>query len=179
MAQKLLQGSRGGDVPRANLVIYQEDLTRINACLNGLQDNAQSQAILLIENSGQLITTAGKTQGLDSTSLAALAAGHIASAGGLAQLIGEKEFSIVVHQGVQRHLYIALIGRVILLVIFDYHTPPAKVRLRVKKFTGEIEQIFDEISRRPDGFQGKGRPLPESIIGEVTDAEVEGLFGKG
>ena len=165
--------------PRANLVIYEEDLSRINTCLNALQDEARSQAILLIEKSGQLITTAGKTQSLDSTSLASLAAGHIAAAGGLAQLLGEKEFSIIVHEGVRRHLYISLIDQIILLVLFDYRTPPAKVRLRVKKFTGEIEQIFDEISRRPDGFQGKGRPLPESIIGEVTDAEVEGLFGKG
>ena len=165
--------------PRTNLVIYEEDLSRINTCLNALQDEARSQAILLIEKSGQLITTAGETQSLDSTSLASLAAGHIAAAGGLAQLLGEKEFSIVVHEGVRRHLYIALIGQIILLVLFDYRTPPAKVRLRVKKFTGQINEIFDELSERPDGYQGKGRPVSESVFREVTDAEVDDLFGKG
>ena len=163
----------------ASLIIYKEDLDRINTCLNALQDGAKSQAILLIEKSGQLITTAGKTRDLDSTSLASLAAGHIAAAGGLAQLLGEKEFSIVVHEGVRRHLYIALIGRVILLVVFDYRTPPAKVRLRVKKFTGQIDEIFNELSQRPEGYQGKGGPISESVLSEVTDAEVEGLFGKG
>ena len=164
---------------KANLVIYEEDLTRINTCLSGLQDNARSQAILLIEKSGQLITTAGKTCDLDSTSLASLAAGHIAAAGGLAQLLGEKEFSIVVHEGVRRHLYISLIGQVILLVVFDYRTPPSKVRLRVKKFTGQINEIFNELSQRPEGYQGKGGPVSASVLSEVTDAEVEGLFGKG
>jgi hypothetical protein len=29
---------------KANLVIYEEDLTRINTCLNGLQDGARTDA---------------------------------------------------------------------------------------------------------------------------------------
>ena len=35
--------------PITNLVIYEEDLSRINACLSSLQRKARSAAVLLIE----------------------------------------------------------------------------------------------------------------------------------
>ena len=38
--------------PIADLVIYEEDLSRINACLAALQRKARSAAILLIDTSG-------------------------------------------------------------------------------------------------------------------------------
>ncbi|MFQ5657542.1 MAG: roadblock/LC7 domain-containing protein [Candidatus Methylomirabilales bacterium] len=166
--------------PGSNLIIYEEDLSRINACLKALQDNARTNAILLIDKTGQLITGAGETDGLDSTSLASLAAGNIAASGGLAQLLGEKEFSVVLHEGKQRHLHLSVVGgEIILLVLFDYRTPAGLVRLRVRKYALEIRRIFEEISRRPVDYQGEGRPLPQSIFREISDTDIENLFGRG
>lgn len=165
--------------PRANLYIYEEDLSRINTCLTSLHNNARSKAILLIDKSGQLIASAGETNGLDTTSLASLAAGNIAAAGGLAQLLGENEFSRVLHEGERRNLHLSVVGgRVILLVLFDHHSPTGLVRLRVKKFSREIEQIFDDHSRRPKGFRGEDLQS-ESVFAEITDEEFENLFGRG
>ncbi|MCI0483821.1 MAG: roadblock/LC7 domain-containing protein [candidate division NC10 bacterium] len=166
--------------PIADLVIYEEDLSRINACLSALQRKARSAAILLIDTSGQLIASAGATDGLDTTPLASLAAGSIAAAGALAQLLGEKEFSFVFYDGERKRLHLSLIGsRAILLVLLDQNSAVALVRLQVKKFSREMEDIFTELSRRPNsGAEGKSSPS-KPAIGEITDDDVENLFGKG
>ncbi len=166
--------------PIADLVIYEEDLSRINTCLSALQRKARSAAILLIDTSGQLIASAGGTDGLDTTPLASLAAGSIAAAGALAQLLGEKEFSFVFYDGERKRLHLSLIGsRAILLVLLDQNSAVALVRLQVKKFSREMEDIFTELSRRPDSVAGgKGSPS-KPRIGEITDDDVENLFGKG
>ena len=162
--------------PITNLVIYEEDLSRINACLSSLQRKARSAAVLLIETSGQLIASAGGTDALDTTPLASLAAGSIAAAGALAQLLGEKEFSFVFYDGERKRLHLSLIGgRAILLVLLDQNSAVALVRLQVKKFSREIEEIFTELSKRPDPVAEGGNPP----IGEITDDDVENLFGKG
>jgi len=163
-----------------DLVIYEEDLSRINACLSSLQRKARSAAVLLIDTSGQLIASVGETDALDATPLASLAAGSIAAAGALAQLLGEKEFSFVFYDGEKKRLHLSLIGgRAILLVLLDQNSAVALVRLQVKKFSREIEEVFTDLSRRPDPLAEGGGPLSKSNIGEITDDDVENLFGKG
>ena len=166
--------------PITNLVIYEEDLSRINACLSSLQRKARSAAVLLIDTSGQLIASAGETDALDTTPLASLAAGSVAAAGALAQLLGEKEFSFVFYDGERKRLHLSLIGgRAILLVLLDENSAVALVRLQVKKFSREMEEIFIELSKRPDPVAEGGNPLAKPNIGEITDDDVENLFGKG
>ena len=118
--------------PITNLVIYEEDLSRINACLSALQRKARSAAVLLIDTSGQLIASAGETDALDTTPLASLAAGSVAAAGALAQLLGEKEFSFVFYDGERKRLHLSLIGgRAILLVLLDQNSAVALVRRKI------------------------------------------------
>ena len=163
-----------------DLVIYEEDLSRINACLSSLQRKARSAAVLLIDTSGQLIASVGETDALDATPLASLAAGSIAAAGALAQLLGEKEFSFVFYDGERKRLHLSLIGgRAILLVLLDQNSAVALVRLQVRKFSREIEEILTELSRRPDPVAEGGNPRLKPPIGEITDDDVENLFGKG
>ena len=166
--------------PIADLIIYEDDLSRINACLSSLQRKARSTAVLLIDTSGQLIASAGGTNGLDATPLASLAAGSIAAAGALAQLLGEKEFSFVFYDGERKRLHLSLIGsRAILLVLLDQNSAVALVRIQVKKFSREIEDIFKQLSERPERVGKEGGPLSKSTIGEITDDDVEHLFDKG
>ncbi|MDZ4340430.1 MAG: roadblock/LC7 domain-containing protein [candidate division NC10 bacterium] len=164
--------------PLSDLVIYEEDLSRIIACLSALQQKARSAATLLIDTSGQLIASAGETGPLDMTPLASLAAGSIAAAGALAQLLGEKEFSFVFYDGERKRLHLSVIGgRAILLVLLDQHSAVALVRLQVKKVSRDMEDIFRDLSRRPTPVAGEGPS--RSRIGEITDADVDNLFNKG
>ena len=158
--------------PIANLIIYEEDLGRIVACLNTLNRKARSRAVLLIDKSGQLIASAGQTDGLDTTSLGSLAAGHIAAAGALAQLLGDEEFIFVFHEGQRNHLHFSVIGgRVILMILLDQGSPVGLVRLQVKKVSRDIDEIFDELTHRPQSVSGEGR-----FFGEITDQDFERLF---
>lgn len=165
--------------PIASFVIYEEDLSRLNTCLSSLQNKARSSAVLLIDTSGQLIANAGATEGLDTTPLASLAAGSIAAAGALAQLLGEQEFSFVFYDGERKRLHLSLIARqAILLVLLDQNTAIPLVRLQVKRFSKEIERIFHDLSKRPKRTGSDGHPGPESDLGEITDDDVENLFEK-
>ena len=87
-----------------DLTLYEEDERRFAAVLQRLCTDAKSRAVFLIDKSGQLIASAGETASVDTTSLASLTAGNIAATGGLAQLLGEKEFSVLFHEGEKEHL---------------------------------------------------------------------------
>ena len=86
-------------VQSTTFVMYDEELRKINQVSEKLLRESNSKVIFLVDKNGQLITSVGETEHLDTTSLASLTAGNIAATGGLAKLIGEKEFSILFHEG--------------------------------------------------------------------------------
>jgi hypothetical protein len=77
-----------------SFVMYDEEFQRISAVIEKLLRESNAKVIFLVDKNGQLIASCGETEHLDTTSLASLTAGNIAATGGLAKLIGEKEFSI-------------------------------------------------------------------------------------
>src|SRR5574337_1422007 len=86
-----------------DLTLYEEDARRLAAVLERLCEDSKSRSAFLIDKAGQLIASAGETANVDTTSLASLTAGNIAATGGLAQLLGEKEFSVLFHEGEKDH----------------------------------------------------------------------------
>ncbi len=162
-----------------NLIILDEDFRRINACLSRLNQEARSKAVFLIDKNGQLISAQGETAGLDTTSLASLTAGNIAATGGLAQLLGEKEFSILFHEGERDNLHISIVAqRVILVVIFDSRSSLGLVRLRVKKASEELAGIFADIMKKAEREAGPARTLFNTQFAEITDEDIDSLFIK-
>ena len=162
-----------------NLIILDEDFRRINACLSRLNQEARSKAVFLIDKNGQLISSQGETAGLDTTSLASLTAGNIAATGGLAQLLGEKEFSILFHEGERDNLHISIVAqRVILVVIFDSRSSLGLVRLRVKKASEDLVRIFADVMKKLDQEAGKARAIFTAQFAEITDEDIDNLFTK-
>jgi hypothetical protein len=93
----------------------------------------------------------------------------------LAKLIGEKEFSILFHEGEKDNIHISIIGhRVILVVIFDERSSLGLVRLRVKKSGEELEKTFAEIDKKA-GTDTSGLGV-DSPFAEITDDDIENLF---
>src|SRR4030043_153108 len=116
------------------MIMYEEEFHQISAILEKLTKDANGKVVFLVDKNGQLIAAAGEYENLDTTSLAPLTAGNIGATGGLAKLLGEKEFSILFHEGERDNLHISIVGmRVILVVIFDARSSLGLVRLRVKK----------------------------------------------
>ena len=162
----------------SNLIILDEDFKRINASLARLNQEARGKAVFLIDKNGQLISCQGETAGLDTTSLASLTAGNIAATGGLAQILGEKEFSVLFHEGERDHLHISIVAqRVILVVIFDERSSLGLVRLRVRRATAELEKIFEEIAQKVER-EKESLVEVESPFAEITDEDIDRLFSE-
>jgi predicted regulator of Ras-like GTPase activity (Roadblock/LC7/MglB family) len=160
----------------SNLVMYEEEFRKIDAELQKLYQQSNAKVVFLVDKNGQLIASAGETHDIDTTSLASLTAGNIAATGGIARLLGEKEFTILFHEGEKDNIHISLIGqRIILVVIFDSRSSLGLVRLRVKKTSDAIGKIFDEITQKVEKDKGEGK-LEESIFAEISDEDIDNLF---
>jgi len=161
--------------PQSNFVMYDEEFKRINTVIEKLLREANSKVIFLVDKNGQLITAVGETEHLDTTSLASLTAGNIAATGGLAKLIGEKEFSILFHEGEKDNLHISIVAsRVILVVIFDSRSSLGLVRLRVKKASDELTGIFQDLAKKAEEMEKGGNA--QSPFAEITDDDIDNLF---
>lgn len=156
------------------LVMYEEEFKKINSVIDRLSKEANAKLIFLVDKNGQLIANCGETDNIDTTSLASLTAGNIAATGGLAKLIGEKEFSVLFHEGERDNIHISLIGaRVILVVIFDGRSSLGLIRLRVKKAGEELLAIFDALMKKVESESGGGLDSP---FAEITDEDIDNLF---
>jgi predicted regulator of Ras-like GTPase activity (Roadblock/LC7/MglB family) len=157
------------------LVMYDEEFKQINAVIEKLLREANSKVIFLVDKNGQLITGVGETERFDTTSLASLTAGNIAATGGLAKLIGEKEFSILFHEGEKDNLHISIVaGRVILVVLFDNRSSLGLVRLRVKKASEELTGIFTGLMKKAEEKEKSGDT--DFPFAEITDDDIDNLF---
>ena len=164
---------------RPNLIILDEDFKRINACLLRLSQDARSKAVFLVDKNGHLISSQGETAGLDTASLASLTAGNIAATGGLAQVLGEKEFSILFHEGEKDNIHISIVAqRVILVVIFDERSSLGLVRLRVKKASIELNDVFARIMSKVEREKAAAGAAFESPFAEITDEDIDSLFSE-
>ena len=160
---------------QSNFVMYDEELKRIYAVTEKLLRESNSKVIFLVDKNGQLISATGEIEHLDTTSLASLTAGNIAATGGLAKLIGEKEFSILFHEGEKDNIHISIVaGRVILVVIFDQRSSLGLVRLRVKKASDELGDIFEDLARKTAEMEKEG--TAQSPFAEITDDDIDNLF---
>ncbi len=155
--------------------VYEEDYRGLEEALRRLRRDSNAKAVFLIDKNGQQIAAAGDIENFDSTSLASLTAGNVAATDGLAKLIGEREFSVLFHEGERDHIHISIVGkRAILLVIFDERSSLGLVRLRVKRASGEFEKIFDTMAQKANAGVVEGAsPTPFS---EITDDDIDALF---
>ena len=157
------------------LVMYDEEFHELNAIIERLLRESNARVIFLVDKNGQLISGVGETERFDTTSLASLTAGNIAATGGLAKLIGEKEFSILFHEGEKDNLHISIVGgRVILVVLFDCRSSLGLVRLRVKKSSEELSVVFGKLVKKSEEREKRGSA--DFPFAEITDDDIDNLF---
>lgn len=154
------------------MVLYEEEQRQLEAICEELLRDSLAQAIFLVDKNGQLLAMTGRTAEIDTTSLASLVAGTAAATGSLAKIIGEDEFPVHVHEGERQHLHLSLVGEEhILTVIYDERSSLGLVRLRVKKTTSRMLEVFEEVMRKAESSDG------EDIFSEITDEDIDSLFG--
>jgi predicted regulator of Ras-like GTPase activity (Roadblock/LC7/MglB family) len=155
----------------ANWSFTQDDFIAITDSLKRFLGETKSRCALLVDRSGQLVTTVGEAPGLDTTTFASLTAADYSANDQLAKLVGENDFSSLYHQGEKESIYVADIARRLLLVtIFDSRTTVGLVRLRMKDEVEELTLLIDRVfSRSRDGAAPR-HPL------EGADDEIDKLF---
>ncbi len=156
-----------------SLVMLDEEYKETGRILDKLLEEAIARVVFLVDKDGQLVASCGDEEGIDSTSLASLTAGNIAATGGLAKLLGQKEFSILFHQGEKENIHISLIGdRMILVVIFDTQSTLGLVRLRAKKAGEELNEIFQRLLNKAKSSAVSS----DALLSDITDEDIERLF---
>jgi predicted regulator of Ras-like GTPase activity (Roadblock/LC7/MglB family) len=159
-----------------DLIIEEEDYGKICFLLQALQEKSNAKVVYLVDKNGQNIASAGDDQSIDKTSFASLVAGNVAATGGLAELLGEEEFSILFHEGKRDSIHISIIiNRIILVVIFGEETNLGLVRLWVKKAVIDLGRIFGEIASK----DGHHKFLSDSDeLSDSTDQKIDSLKKK-
>ncbi|HXG68043.1 MAG TPA: roadblock/LC7 domain-containing protein [Blastocatellia bacterium] len=158
------------------VVMYEEEYDQLKQAITRLCGDANAKFVFLVDKNGQQIAAHGEMHNLDTTSLASLTAGNVAATDGLAHLIGERGFPVLSHEGERDNIHISIVAsRVILVVIFDERSSLGLVRLRVKRATNEMNQIFDSIDAKVARERDSGVAL-DSPFAEISEEDIEALF---
>jgi predicted regulator of Ras-like GTPase activity (Roadblock/LC7/MglB family) len=148
------------------LVFIKEDIERITKLLNTFLTSAKARSVLLVDKDGHFITREGEGKSYDADTLSALVAGSFEAMKQMARQLGEKGFSIHLHQGPRDYILLSLVGeRTILAVVFTDQTTLGMVRLYASQLASKLSALFEEIADRrrkgPDPFDNSGStPLP-------------------
>jgi predicted regulator of Ras-like GTPase activity (Roadblock/LC7/MglB family) len=156
--------------------MYEEEYEQLKHAITRLCADANAKFVFLVDKNGQQIAAHGEMLNLDTTSLASLTAGNVAATDGLAHLIGERGFPVLSHEGERDNIHISIVAaRVILVVIFDERSSLGLVRLRVKRATGEMSNIFEAIEMKVAEEREMGISL-DSPFAEITEDDIDALF---
>jgi predicted regulator of Ras-like GTPase activity (Roadblock/LC7/MglB family) len=151
------------------ILLREQQYHQIKAVLARLRMDSAAKVVFLVEKDGQEIAVLGEVANLDTTSLASLAAGNVAATGGMAELIGEKEFPTLSHEGEKDSIHISVIGRILLIIVFDERSSLGLVKLRSKQVSHQLAAMFDEITRAHNNDI-------ESPFAGITDEDIDSLF---
>lgn len=155
------------------VIIKEEQFERIKQVLERLCAEAAARVVFLVDRDGQPIAFHGEIGDMDTTSFSSLAAGNVAATSSMAKLIGEDQFPSVVHEGERESIFISVIGRSLLVVVFDDRSTLGLVKLRTKKATFTVASILEEVARDSANLS-----LDESsFFAEITDDDIDSLFG--
>jgi predicted regulator of Ras-like GTPase activity (Roadblock/LC7/MglB family) len=148
------------------IIMHEEQYEQLRHILAKLRLDAFARVVFLV-------AVQGEVGDLDTTSLASLTAGNVAATGGMARLIGEREFPTLSHEGERESIHICIIGRVLLVVVFDDRSSLGLVKLRVKQLSRELAALFEAVERRAR----ERKDSDDSLFAEITDDDIDSLFG--
>lgn len=160
--------------------LFENDFRTIDQVLSELLERTNALSVHLVDRSGQLITSAGRTGEFDATAFASLIAADFTANAEISQLLGEQGVEAVVSEGKQRSVYsVMLAGRVILCTVFDRRSTLGIVRFRAQRAVNELEPVFHGLFEKV-GLSEPVLAVPEfasSAFAVAAAQEVDALFG--
>ncbi len=154
------------------VVIHEHQFLRIKSVLARVCVECAARVVLLVDRDGHPLAFHGDIADMDTTSFSSLAAGNVAATTSMAKLIGENVFPAVVHEGERESIFISVIGRSLLVVVFDERSTISLVKLRTKKASYEVAAILEQIAQ-----DSEAQRLDEtSFFNDISDDDIDSLF---
>jgi predicted regulator of Ras-like GTPase activity (Roadblock/LC7/MglB family) len=152
---------------KTDWTIYEEDYWAITSVLKELLKNSNSQSVLLIDKTGQLIASVGIEPDFDLMSFASLCA---------ADFEANSQLATLYHQGSDESMYLARIASsIILVVLFNKRTTLGLVRLRVKKAVEGLNTILNRLFEKLEYENEDLKEFDEEFTQALTK-EIDALF---
>lgn len=162
---------------RADWSIFEEDYWAIHTILTELVRNASAKSVLLIDRTGQLISSLGTPPDFDIISFASLCAADFEANTQLARLIGERDFTTLYHQGADESMYLSRVdARVVVAVLFDRGTTLGLVRLRVKRAVEQLGPIMGRLLEKVQYHHEEFASDVDEDFALRAEAEIDNLF---
>ena len=138
-----------------DLILTRDDLHRLNLILTKILDAGRIDCALVVNKSGRLITSQSESSDYDAISLAALVSGNFASSSSIANKLGEDEFTSMLQEGKNKHIYVALIDyNTILTAIFDKRSNVERVREAIEGYNdrllAQLNVIYSTLELSPE-----------------------------
>jgi len=153
-------------------IIQERQFQRLKNILARLCVECAARVVFLVDRDGQPIAFHGDIGDMDTTSFSSLAAGNVAATTSMAKLIGEDVFPAVVHEGERESIYISVIGRSLLVVVFDERSTVGLVKIRSKRASHEVASTLEEMAEE-SAISYKNN---NSFFSEITDEDIDSLF---
>lgn len=151
-----------------------EDVRQFDELLVGLVGAANVHSVYLCDRTGRLLSSAGDTRDVDTTTFASLASADFSASDQLAALLGENEFTSLYHHGADRSMFLADIGgSAILAVLFDTRTTLGMVRIKTKSLVPQFAEQLQRMAER--GPSGMVVQMDANWASE-TESEIDRLF---
>ncbi len=126
-----------------------EDVNQIDHVLANFLQKSETQLAVVIDRGGNIISQQGNVSIMDTTVVAALAAGSFAATMELAKRIGEMEFNALYHQGKGAHLFIYSVDEnTIIVTVFNDQTTIGLVRFYAESAATELGELLNKLRQK-------------------------------
>lgn len=157
------------------LVFYQEDMEKIDRYMAEFLKLSGARCALLVDKEGHLVTKKGESGDFDLDTISALVAGSFAATREMARILGDDQFSVLLHQGEKENMQLSLVGeRTLMTVIFDESTTLGVVRLYADEIAKKLTKLFEKIMQR--GGSGPQEGIGDEF-GGAAKTRLDELFG--
>jgi predicted regulator of Ras-like GTPase activity (Roadblock/LC7/MglB family) len=153
-------------------IIQEHQFQRMKAVIARLCVECAARVVFLVDRDGQTIAFHGEIGDMDMTSFSSLAAGNVAATSSMAKLIGEDTFPSVVHEGERESIFISVINRSLLVVVFDERSTLGLVKIRAKRASYEVAAILEEAVNDSRSFSLS----KNSAFADISDDDIDSLF---
>jgi len=132
--------------------LIEEDARAIDTALDELLAKTEATAALIIDRGGPLLTQRGQVGQIDTTTVAALAAGSYSATQAIAERVGEAGFNSIYQQGTQNSLLVTRIDDdLLLVVIFKASLSVGVIRFFAKNAIFRVETQLNAARKRAPG----------------------------